>query len=170
MNRRNCLKLLAGLLPCAIAAKLYGTTTTPEPHTPTFWTPPPTTNPAYKDAQYEALIYSPAYGFHTTIKELGVRYDMEGNRLEPCFRATIRDCTTNHIMAIQSPVFTDDRHRRFALDILYKNIAYVTRQRQFPKDTLIYDVEQTASGVKYTNPRYPDEPTETNKAAPTNPV
>jgi hypothetical protein len=50
----------------------------------------------------------------------------------------------------------DDAERRLALDVFFENIKYVIRQRCFPQDTLIYDVEPTSHGSKLTNPRYPE--------------
>ena len=154
MNRRNCIKLLAALLPCAIVARMLGEkdlhgTPSPAPKAP---------NPAYKDAPYEAMMFNPKTGFHTEIQEIIIPgYREDGSKRYPYFRAIIRDCKTNHVMSVRSPFFFegDTQKRRWALDFLYKNIAHVTRQRQFPKDTLIYDTEVTVNGVKLMNPRYP---------------
>ena len=149
MNRRNVIKLLAALLPCAIVARMLG-------EKDLHGTPSPIPN--YAKAPYIPEQFFPRTGFHTEIHELGVRYTETGERLEPCFRAVIRDCSGSHsIMAIQSPVFFegDTKFRRYALDFLYKNITHVIRRRQFPKDTLIYDTEITVNGVKLMNPRYP---------------
>ena len=156
MNRRNCLKLLAGLLPCALAARMLGEkdlhgTPSPFPHE----------IPPYAAISGGIPPFVPTSGFHVEVRELGERWsEWEGKveRTPPCFRATMRDCSGNHsICAIQSPFFeigeTDNRRR--ALDFLYKNIGEVIRRRQFPKDTLIYDTEVTANGVKLMNPRYP---------------
>jgi hypothetical protein len=128
MKRRNFLTLaLASLLPLPFVAKKK-------------WYPIPPPLPLYER-------------FSFTVRELGERYDIEGNVLLPCFRAVIRDGSKH--MVIQSTTFTNTRERRMALDGLYHNIGYVTRRRQFPKDTLIYDRVDDEPGYRLCNPRYP---------------
>ena len=150
MNRRKVITILAGLLPCAIVARMFGEK---DLHAT------PTPNPAYRSVPYSAMMYSPTTGFHTEIQERGESFTIEGERIPPHFRAIITDCNKNMKCALQSPFFEegDKEAYRRALDCVYRMVADVIRRRQFPKDTLIYDTEITVNGVKIKNPRYPNE-------------
>jgi hypothetical protein len=139
MNRRKAITLLSAVLPCAFVARMLG-------EKDLHGTPSP----------YPVQPYTS--GFHVEVYELAERYDMEGNKLPPCFRAIIRDCKTNYVAALNSAEWVDGvKDKRIALQGLYRSVAYVLQRRQFPADTKIYDVEKTEHGLKWVNPRYHNE-------------
>ncbi len=156
MNRRNCLKLLAAVLPCAFVARMLGEKDLK-------------INPAWESATHEFQFDIPkplpvqpyTSGFHVEIRELperGMQIEDRWETLPPCFQAVIRDCKTNLMTALQSAGWVDGvKDKRIALQGLYRSVAYVLQRRQFPADTKIYDVEKTPTGLKWINPRYPNE-------------